>query len=338
MRHLFLLVVAAATVIFIPLAGGGSHREFVAPNSSAARQQATSPADLSACPASRGVLTANQLRSGVSVIACGLVGRLVRAPGVGGRIQPPGMALTVHADGPSESSSLTLATAQDGRLSVSAEHLSDDAAVAAADTGCSDNFQPQIPAYEADTHQWRFRTSNMPAGLTASAVTTATTTGSNNIEITNNNCGLGDRATYDQSYLGTTTRAPNISLTGSCDPRDTFNVVGWKYLNDAGDTSTNVKVLAIACTWWSLPLGEIVEADVVFDSDDPWYVSRPTSCGYRFDVQSVMTHERGHGAGMEHVSETDHPWHTMSTSIAACDNSARTLAFGEVFALEDACP
>lgn len=109
-----------------------------------------------------------------------------------------------------------------------------------------------------------------------------------------------------------------------------INVVGWRFLNDSGDGPDGAGTLAVTCTWHTgFPLYEVTESDVVFDSDDPWFITGPVGCGYTFDLESVMTHERGHTVGMKHPDEDAHHWMTMSPLIDACDVSARTLALGE---------
>lgn len=151
-------------------------------------------------------------------------------------------------------------------------------------------------------------------------------------EINNNDCGVGDQSGFDQNNDGATSFFPNISLDGeTCQSRDEINVVGWRYLNDAGDgVDGAVATLAVACVWHSgFSAYEVWESDVVFDSDDPWFVTGPANCGYVFDIEGVMTHERGHTVGMMHADEDAHHWLTMSPIIDACDVSTRTLAIGE---------
>jgi hypothetical protein len=50
------------------------------------------------------------------------------------------------------------------------------------------------------------------------------------------------------------------------------------------------------------------------------------SCEGRYDVEGVMTHERGHTFGLDHVSEDEHGRLTMSTAMnGPCQDSERTL-------------
>jgi predicted Zn-dependent protease len=48
-------------------------------------------------------------------------------------------------------------------------------------------------------------------------------------------------------------------------------------------------------------------------------------------VKAVMTHERGHTFGINHVSETSHKNMTMSPNInGPCQDSESTLGLGDV--------
>ena len=58
----------------------------------------------------------------------------------------------------------------------------------------------------------------------------------------------------------------------------------------------------------------------------------------RYDVEGVMTHERGHTFGLGHVPEASHAKLTMSERIRSCQSSERTLGLGDVRGLEKKYP
>jgi hypothetical protein len=63
------------------------------------------------------------------------------------------------------------------------------------------------------------------------------------------------------------------------------------------------------------------------------------SCRNRYDLEAVMTHERGHTFGLNHVSESGHGNLTMSTQInGPCQLTERTLGWGDVLGLDNKYP
>jgi hypothetical protein len=58
------------------------------------------------------------------------------------------------------------------------------------------------------------------------------------------------------------------------------------------------------------------------------------SCRGSYDLQSTVTHERGHTFGLGHVSESSHGNLTMSDrSNGPCQSSERSLGRGDVLGL-----
>ncbi|ANM30466.1 hypothetical protein ABI59_14140 [Acidobacteria bacterium Mor1] len=96
------------------------------------------------------------------------------------------------------------------------------------------------------------------------------------------------------AYQGETTAriaADGINTTLFFDPvPDTAACAG--SLGAAGGT------LAVTILTENLPEGEIIDADIVFDSADSWELSLDCT---NFDFQSTQTHEVGHGIGIHHT-------------------------------------
>jgi hypothetical protein len=69
-------------------------------------------------------------------------------------------------------------------------------------------------------------------------------------------------------------------------------------------------VIAVTVVWSGVPLGgkgrQIIEYDVMFDTDFNWYDCTKTSCtpnNKGMDLQNIATHETGHGVGLGDVYE-----------------------------------
>ena len=82
---------------------------------------------------------------------------------------------------------------------------------------------------------------------------------------------------------------------------------------------------------------EVTEADIkVNRADFRWTVVPRRSCRNEYDLQSVMSHERGHNFSLGHVSESDHGNLTMSDrSNGPCQSSERSLGRGDAKSLNN---
>jgi hypothetical protein len=97
---------------------------------------------------------------------------------------------------------------------------------------------------------------------------------------------------FAMAFGGTTSRCP--SIVQECPgPQvlDGFNDVGWARL--ARDT--------LGVTWSTV--GTTDEADMALSTRVPWHTGCTTVAG-SFDTQSVVLHENGHVAGLDHASST----------------------------------
>ena len=93
------------------------------------------------------------------------------------------------------------------------------------------------------------------------------------------------------SYGGTTNRCP--SLVRECPGTQLFD--GW---NDVGWAGMSPRTLAV--TWSS---SSIDEADMAINSRVTWSTGC-TQIGNSVDLQTVVLHENGHVAGLDHASST----------------------------------
>jgi len=188
---------------------------------------------------------------------------------------------------------------------------------------CADSAYIPYPTKWAMTYKWHFNASSAPSGIKNAAG--ALKAAANNITHAHNDCGLPDLVSATNAYKGKTTSIPNISSTSACLSPDGKSVVGFGTLS--------ATYVGYTC-WWSVG-SNTVEADVKLNKANyTWYVTKPSGCSNKWDIQAVATHEFGHVFGLGSVSELTHGNLTMSQTIYACQNSEDTLGLGDVLGLE----
>jgi hypothetical protein len=130
----------------------------------------------------------------------------------------------------------------------------------------------------------------------------------------------------DHTFAGYTALRPNVSRTPDCLEPDDVNTVGFGAMN---------QYLAVNCSWYYIIIDEAYETDVMFNSNDSWTTDPDNSfCLTAYDIEAVMTHERGHTFGVGHVSELTHPRLTMSTNIdGPCQAQERWIGQGDFLEL-----
>jgi hypothetical protein len=178
-------------------------------------------------------------------------------------------------------------------------------------------------AHWQSTLEWRFRQSSVPSNLNAGTVLDKIKKSFRNVVNSRNDCGMADRVSATQSYLGTTGLRPGISRSGNCTGTDGHNVVGFAPLDGGYSGYT--------CIWW---IGdEIVETDMRLDTNTAWAMT-VNSCSAELMLEALVTHEVGHAYGLDHVGENNHGRLTMSVFIdALCGNQEATLGRGDVLGL-----
>ena len=195
---------------------------------------------------------------------------------------------------------------------------------------------------------WWFKRSSTPSELTADAAELDMRQGTNNLTNMRNTCGYGDTLAGSSAYQGNTTNGAHIANAyegDTCLGADLQSVVAFGILEN--DPAGNSR-LAVACNYFG-DNGINYDGDVKFNSSSVNW----TTAGYdycinntpgRYNVEAVMTHERGHTFGVAHIAgyaetdiagqERDHGKLTMSpASEGPCQASEATLGKGDILAL-----
>ena len=157
----------------------------------------------------------------------------------------------------------------------------------------------------ASTLEWKFRSSSVPANLDSADTLATIRKAFRNITNSRNSCGMADQVSATHSYLGTTSRRPNVTQAGACGSPDGHSVVGFGNLNGyyAGYT----------CIWWN-GFNHITEADMRLDPEEDWWIPGDV-CSNGLSMEGLVTHEVGHAYGLGHVGENRHGRLTMSVYI-----------------------
>jgi hypothetical protein len=255
-------------------------------------------------------------------------GMLYSVHGVTVKVPPPGEGVwfDAHLDG-GGAIWLGLQSDRHGKVSIQEDATTPGLQMTASSSTdpCSDGAYKLAGIKWQSTYSWWYQSGSTPSAFTASAGSGAFQRAVSHITNAYNNCGLADNVSATQSFMGSTSTAPNVGSTASCLTHDGKSVVGF------GTLPSNY--LGMTC-WWTMN-GAPVEADMKLNKAYyHWYVSRPSDCSNKWSVEAAATHEFGHVFGLAHVSETYHPNLTMSPVIRSCQASEITLGLGDVRGLE----
>jgi hypothetical protein len=292
-----------------------------------------------------------------SAVECGAVGRLVDAgDGVPLPVQQPGGSVTLDVLYPSGARAYTLTTDAQGLVTTDAQGL----VTSAGQAPTKASQFPDLPgpgACERDSYvlrpykwygPWLFHTTMGTALANDSqadfdaAARRATAT----ITQGRNTCGLRGGIFASGAFIGHTTHRGNFVYADgqtTCGASDHHNVI------DEGDLPAGFldATLAWTCTWAETHHGVMmaVEADIRMNSGDYNWTYNPAddpACDpalppdpdrWRYDVESVLTHEIGHVYGLVNLSAAEDVNQTMFPGIRRCTGHMRTLGRGDVLGL-----
>ena len=261
---------------------------------------------------------------------CPIAGREIKDGEVGSAVPPAGEGVHAEVLTTSGAEELEIGRREDGTVELSsvgedAEAAGENFAKDGSPGECSDPEYTHNERRLPSTLRYRFKRSTTPSELRPGDATDAIRRAGSRVANTKSNCRMGDRVPVGLVYEGKTGQGANVDGL-SCGDNDGNSVVAF------GDLPSGV--LAATCNW--ARYDNIVASDIKINKLGVRWTTSPRSgsCRGMWDLEGVMTHERGHNFGMGHVPETGHGNLTMSTNInGTCQMAERSLGRGDVLGL-----
>jgi hypothetical protein len=286
-------------------------------------------------PVEPGVIPAADLPETVDLEDCPIGGSVITDHGVGTILPAPGEGIHVEAMTTDGAQELQVTRYRDGTVEledIGAESAEarDEAEIGVAGSSpdeCSDRAYTKNGYRVQSDLEWFFSRNTTPDELSGKDAESAIRRGAANITDMQSNCRRGYRVPYSMNYQGPTNGRAQVDSRGHCTGFDDTTVVSFGKLPQG--------TLAVTCT--RFPSGNVTESDIMINKARHSWTTNPgaRSCRSQYDLESVMTHERGHTFGLGHVLESSHGKLTMSTAISACQNSERTFGLGAWLGLKD---
>lgn len=298
-----------------------------------------------ACADGRQEISASALRERVDAEACRADGRPIVDGAVGAELPSLGRGVHVEALTTDGAQELEVRHLPDGTIEL--DHVGEEPEAGETIPGkpdedivssrargeCGDSAFSMDPWRVQGTLAYRINWRTTPRYLSRRAAISAIRQAGGNVAGTVNGCKMGDRMPAGIAYKGYTARYSDRQH-GSCTSSDGISVVSFGHLKAA---------LAVTCTYfdWEPGYDVVTSSDVKIDNTGRRWTTNPRSrsCRGRYDLEGVMTHERGHTFGLGHVSEAAHRNLTMSPTInGPCQISERSLGRGDVLGLDRKYP
>ncbi len=197
---------------------------------------------------------------------------------------------------------------------------------ASGPSACQDSYYNPRDAKVYDYNRWYANTGSVPDNVAKASAVEAMKAGGVNIFEVQDSCGITDRVKGELRYQGDTSTSVDVDSNGTCNPNDGESVIGF------GDLPS--ETLAMACVaYWVVDGGadRVASSDIRLNKEDhSWTAQVTSSCQGRQDIESSVTHERGHTFGLGEASEGSHGNLTMSEETNGdCQTSERSLGLGD---------
>jgi hypothetical protein len=196
---------------------------------------------------------------------------------------------------------------------------------------CSDTERNQWNSRLYNYLRYYFNRRSTPSYLPDLSAARAIRKAGNNVSGVRDSCGVPDRVPAVLKYRGATRTSVDMDTGGTCKANDHKSVVGF------GDLPRGSTGKTCVWAWIQDGVDRINSADVRLNKAEYRWTTRVTRyCRGKQDVESTMTHERGHTFGLGDVPESSHPNLTMSSrSNGTCQISERSLGKGDAIGLNE---
>jgi len=289
------------------------------------------PGVYAACAPEKGNIRAGALPEVVDEDKCPIEGRMIVDGGIGAVVPEPGMAISADATSTDGHEHLTVSNPRGDEISLESvgpetgsEGSSELGTRASSPSPCRDGYYSSRGYKVYNYNRWYANVGSIPDNLSKAGAVAAMKRGGANIFKVQDSCGLPDRVQGELRYQGGTSRSVDINSNGSCNANDGKSVIGF------GDLPDGTLAYACVASWVvnNAP-DRVASSDIRLNKEDYSWFTRG-SCSGRYDVESSVTHERGHTFGLGEASEGSHRNLTMSEdSNGACQTSERSLGRGD---------
>lgn len=289
-----------------------------------------------ACSRDKEKIRAGALPAVLDEERCPVAGRLIVDGGIGAVVPESGMAVTAEAQSPGGDQHLVVSNPRGDKLLLDgvgreprSEAVGEITTMASGPEACQDSFYSSRDSKVYNYNRWYVNARSTPSYLSKAGAVRAMIRGGANIAAVRDGCGIGDGVRGRLIYEGGTRRSVDITSRPSCTSNDRRSVVGF------GDLPSNYTAFNCTWTWVQSGPNRVAHSDIRLNKYDyGWTTSVTASCRGRYDVESTMTHERGHTFGLGDAPESSHGNLTMSQySNGPCQISERSLGRGDAIGL-----
>lgn len=267
---------------------------------------------------------------------CPVAGRVIVDGAVGAVVPEPGMEVTAEAKSPDGSQHLIVSNPRGDRLvldevgrETNPEEVPELTTRASGPGACQDSYYSSRDVKLYNYSRWYVNTKSIPSNVNRSGAVKAMKRGGTNVSNVQDACGIRDRVQGRLIYEGATRRSVDMESNLNCTSNDRKSVVGF------GDLPSGYTAFNCLWSWIQDGPNRIAHTDIRLNKHDYSWTARVTgSCRGRHDIESSMTHERGHTFGLGEAPEGSHGKLTMSEySNGPCQTSERSLGRGDAVGL-----